>query len=151
MFRVTVIVLLLALAGGTAFAQLSVEDIKDEVSRSDTRHFAGYRRAVNNRDFFANIHDTWFRHAAYKEMKGARDTYVAIRTEISHAIAEGEAGKATKRIADLTAAGTTLDEKVEAYLQSSSSGVLKIQIGLGVAAFVIVGVFAFVFRRLRRR
>jgi hypothetical protein len=150
MLRITVIVLALTLASGSAFAQLSIEDIKDEVSRLDTRHFNTYRRKVNNREFFAALHDS-IGHGAYKAMKDARDTYVAIRSEISRAVAEEDAGKATKRIPDLMQAGETLDARVEKYTNSSADAVMKIQIGLGVVAFLVCGLGFWLFRRRRRR
>jgi len=150
MLRITVLVLALLLTARPASAQLGMADLKDEVGRLDIRHHAGYERAVTGREFLASLHDS-IKHPAYDEMKAARDKYVAIRTEISQAVAANDPGKGSKRVADLAAAGEVLTDKVQAYINSSSNAVEKIQIGLGVFAFLICGVGYLIFRRRKKK
>lgn len=149
MLRITVFLALLV-SVRPGFAQYSVAEVKDEVRRLDTRHFDGYKRTVDNRDFFASTHDS-IKHPAYTEMRKARDNYVAIRSEISQHLAAEKPSNATKRLPDLKAAGEALDDRVRAYMSSSSSMVQKIQIGLGVVAFVICGLVYLIFRRRNKR
>lgn len=149
MLRITVTLLILALASSSAFAQMGIVDLKDEVSRLDTRHFKPYQRAINDRDFFASVHDS-IKHGAYNDVKAARDKYVAIRSQISAAVAANDTSTANKQLPGLIDAGKDLDDKTQIYLNSSRNAVQKIQIGLGVFAFVICGLVYWLFRRRRK-
>lgn len=146
---VRLIVLALLLTVRTAFAQLSVEDLKDDIKRLDQRTLVSYNRALETRDFFANIHDSIW-HRAYKDVKAAHAKYMTARAAFDKSLAASETGKASKQYDELERLAEDLGTKLEIYTASSANAVEKIQIGLGVFAFLICGIGYLIFRRRKR-
>jgi len=98
---------------------------------------------------FTPLHDSVY-HPAYKELKRVHAEYAAVRAALDKATAAGDRGAADKKLDELTAVATRLSEQVPLYVHSSSASVEKIQIGLGVVAFVICGLFVLIFRRKKK-
>jgi hypothetical protein len=145
-----VITLALALVWVTpAFAQMSVDDIQDDAKRLDQRHYAAWDRAMHERDFYANIHDTIY-HPEYKAAKAVVSRYEATKSALQASLKKKDTSKGMKQLEELGEIGKELDEKMEAYTASSANAVEKIQIGLGVAAFLICGIGVLIYRRLKR-
>ena len=149
MLRAAVVFVLLLIAARPAAAQLSIADLKSDVKKLDTIWLAAYDRALQKRDVFASIHDS-ISHGAYKEMNAARSRYLAAKKQVEASIAAGEASKGTRELGALESAGEELGDKVSAYLNSSKDAVEKIQIGLGVIAFLIAGGVFLIFRRKKK-
>lgn len=141
--------LVLVTAAQLAFAQYSIADLKDDSARMDARWLSGYKHTMETRDFFASIHDS-IKHAAYTELQAAHDKYVSTKAALEKSIAAGEASAGTKQLAALQEAGEQVAAKLEVYTNSSSAAVEKIQIGLGVLAFLVCGVGYLIFRRRKK-
>lgn len=145
MLRPLVLALVLAFAASSAFAQMSVADLKDDSARMDARWLSGYKRTMETRDFFASIHDS-IHHPAYTELQASYTRYLVIKRELEKSIAAADTSKGTKQLGDLEEAGKDVSEKLEVYTNSSSDGVEKIQIGLGVLAFLVAGIGYLIFK-----
>lgn len=141
--------LVLMMAARPSLAQLTIADLKDDSARMDARWLSGYKRTMETRDFFASIHDS-IRHAAYNDLQAAYAKYVATKAALEKSIAAGEAGTGTKQLGELQDAGEQVAAKLEVYANSSSAAVEKIQIGLGVLAFVVCGLGYLIFRRRKK-
>lgn len=131
------------------FAQLTISDLKDDSARMDARWLSGYKRTMETRDFFASIHDS-FRHAAYNDLQATYAKYMASKAALEKSIAAGEASAGTKQLGDLQDRGEEVAAKLEVYANSSSAAVEKIQIGLGVLAFLVCGLGYLIFRRRKK-
>ncbi len=149
MLRSLVLSILLLVTAQPAFAQLSVADLKDDSARMDARWLSGYKRMMETRDFFASLHDS-VSHGAYNDLQGAHARYVAKKAELEKAIAASETKQGTKLLGELQDAGEVVSAKLEAYTNSSASAVEKIQIGLGVLAFLICGLGYLIFRSRKK-
>ena len=149
MVRIVVLVMLFV-SRIAAADDLTASDLEDDAKRVDQRTLPSYDHALEGRDVFATMHDTIY-HPAFKELKAARAKYDAARADYNKAIAAKDIQKATKALGVLQAAGEVLTSKLEVYATSSSRAVDKIQIGLGVFAFVICGVGVLVFRRRKKK
>jgi hypothetical protein len=84
-------------------------------------------------------------HAAERQVK-----YASTKAALEKSIAAGEASAGTKQLAELEDAGEGVAAKLEIYTNSSSAAVEKIQIGLGVFAFLICGIGYLIFRRRKK-
>ena len=146
MLRPLTLAFVLLFAAGTAFAQMSVADLKDDSARMDARWLSGYKRTMETRDVFASIHDS-IHHSAYTDLQGAHAHYVAIKAELEKSITAGDTSKGTRQMGELEDAGKEVSEKLAVYTNSSEDGVQKIQIGLGVLAFLICGAGYLLFKR----
>lgn len=149
MLRIAVLVLLLV-SRIAAADDLTAADLEDDAKRVDQRTLPSYDHALEGRDIFATMHDTVY-HPAFKELKAARAKYDAARADYKKALAANDIQNATKALKTLQDAGESLTSKLEVYATSSSRAVDKIQIGLGVFAFVICGVGVLVFRRRKKK
>jgi hypothetical protein len=149
MLRIVVLALLLV-SRIAAADDLTVSDLEDDAKRVDQRTLPAYNHAIEGRDIFATMHDNVY-HPAFKELKAARAKYAAARAAYDKAIAAKDIPTATKALKQLQDAGELVTSKVEVYVVSSSGAVEKIQIGLGVFAFLICGVGVLIFRRLRKK
>jgi hypothetical protein len=149
MLRSLVLSLLLLVTAQPAFAQLGIADLKDDSARMDTRWLSGYKRTMETRDFFASLHDSIY-HPAYKQLQTAHAKYASTKAALEKSIAAGEASAGTKQLAELEDAGEGVAAKLEIYTNSSSAAVEKIQIGLGVFAFLICGIGYLIFRRRKK-
>jgi hypothetical protein len=149
MLRIVVLALLF-ISRIVAADDLSVSDLEDDAKRSDQRTLPAYNHAMEGRDIFATMHDNVW-HPAFKELKAARAKYAAARATYDKAIAAKNIPAATKAVKVLQDAGEVLDTKLQVYVTSSSSAVEKIQIGLGVFAFVICGAGVLIFRRRKKK
>ena len=143
----SLLVLMTAVRPG--LAQMSVADLKDDSARMDARWLSGYKRTMETRDFFASIHDS-IRHAAYNDLQAAHAKYVSTKAALEKSIAAGETSAGTKQLAALQDAGEQVAAKLEVYTNSSSAAVEKIQIGLGVFAFLVCGLGYLIFRRRKK-
>ena len=132
-----------------ALAQMSVDDIQDDAKRLDLRQLVSYDRAMETRDFFASVHDTVY-HPKYKAVKAVHERYLATKSALAASLKKNDTSKATKQLEELGEIGKELDDKLEAYAASSANAVEKIQIGLGVAAFLICGIGVLIYRRIKR-
>jgi hypothetical protein len=148
MLRIALVALVLW--SGSAFAEeLSKGDIQDQEKRLDARSIATYDRLVDSRDVFAWLHD-YVHHPAYDAMTAARTSYDAAHQELDKQLAANNIPKATAMLDVLQTRGDELDDKVGAYHASSSDGVQKIQIVLGVLAFMICGIAVWLVKRRKR-
>lgn len=138
--------LILVTAARPVLAQMTIADLKDDSTRMDARWLSGYKRTMETRDVFASIHDS-IRHAAYNDLQAAYAKYVATKAALEKSIAAGETSVGTRQLAALQDAGEQVAAKLEVYANSSSAGVEKIQIGLGVVAFLVCGLGYLIFRR----
>lgn len=146
-----VLVLATLFAWSPAIAdELTRSDLIDQAKRIDTRTLHSYDRALDNRDFFATLHDSIW-HGAYKELKASRNAYAAQRAKFDKTLATGDTRKATDELDALESAGEDLSDKLERYNASSASSVEKIQIGLGVFAFLIAGVVYLLIKRRKQK
>jgi hypothetical protein len=148
MLRIVVLALLFV-SRIVAADDLTVADLEDDAKRSDQRTLPAYDHALDGRDIFATMHDNIW-HPAFKELKAARAKYAAARSTYDKAIAAKNIPAATKALKELQDAGEVLGTKLEVYVNSSSAAVEKIQIGLGVFAFLICGVGVLIFRRRKK-
>jgi hypothetical protein len=147
MVRISLLVILsLVVSAHVAFAQLSVNDIKDEAKRIDQRTLPAYQHALENRDIFASIHDS-IHHPEYKELQRLHGEYARLRAEVDKATGAHDRDTADKKLDELTAVASQLSEQVPLYIHSSEEGVQKIQIGLGALAVVIGGLVVLIFKR----
>lgn len=149
MLRSLVLSLLLLVTVQPAFAQLSVAHLKDDSARMDARWLSAYKQRLATRDFVASIHDSIY-HPAYKDLQATYAKYAATKTALEQSIAAGDTSKGTKQLGELEDAGEAVAAKLEVYTNSSSDAVEKIQIGLGVLAFVICGLGYLIFRRRKK-
>lgn len=146
MLRAAVLFLMLAIAVRPASAQLSISDLKYDLKKLDTLWLEAYNRAVQKRDVFASIHDS-IKHTAFDEMVVAKDRYLALKKQLEATIETGNSSKGTSELVQLEKVGEALGDKVSAYLNSSKDAVEKIQIGLGVLAFLIAGGVFLIFKK----
>ena len=146
MLRIAVLALLVAAT--PAFGQTAFDDLKDESRRIDQRTLPAYDRAMSDRDVFASIHVT-LGHGAYKAVKAARANYDKVKASVDKAMAARDYNGAAKLIGEQKDAAVVVVERLEEYTASSSDAVLKIQIGLGVLAFVIAGLAVWILKRRR--
>jgi hypothetical protein len=145
MLRIVVLALLFV-SRIAAADDLTISDLEDDAKRVDQRSLPSYDHALEGRDIFATMHDNVW-HPAFKELKAARAKYDAARADYRKAVEAKDVPRATKALKVLQDAGETLGTKLEVYVTSSSSAVEKIQIGLGVFAFLVCGIGVLIFRR----
>ena len=148
MLRLSVLLCLLMTAH-PAFAQLSVANLKDDSARMDTRWLSAYKQRLKTRDFVAKIHDS-VHHPAYKDLQATHAKYVATKAALEKSITAGDTSTGTKQLTQLEEDGEAVAAKLEVYANSSSDAVEKIQIGLGVLAFLICGLGYLIFRRRKK-
>jgi nucleoside diphosphate kinase len=146
MLRAAVLFFMLVIAARPAAAQLSISDLKHDLKKLDTLWLEAYNRAIQKRDVFASIHDS-IKHGAYNEMVVAKDAYLALKKQLVATIETGNSSKGTNELVQLEKVGEALGDKVSAYLNSSKDAVEKIQIGLGVVAFLIAGGVFLIFKK----
>jgi hypothetical protein len=149
MLRICVLALLFV-SRIAAADDLTAADLEDDAKRVDQRTLPSYDHALEGRDIFATLHDTVY-HPAFKELKAARAKYDAARAAYKKALDAKDIPKATKELKSLQDAGELVTDKLAVYVTSSSGAVEKIQIGLGVFAFLICGIGVLIYRRLKKR
>jgi hypothetical protein len=145
MLRIVVLALLFV-SRIAAADDLTISDLEDDAKRVDQRTLPSYDHALEGRDIFATMHDNVW-HPAFKDLKAARARYDAARADYRKAVDAKDVPKATKALKVLQDAGEALGTKLEVYVTSSSAAVEKIQIGLGVFAFLVCGLGVLIFRR----
>jgi hypothetical protein len=148
MIRIVVLALLVV-SRIAAADDLTISDLEDDAKRVDQRTLPSYDHALEGRDIFATMHDNVW-HPAFKNLKAARAKYDAARASYRKAVAAKDVRGATAALKVLQDAGEELTGRLEVYVTSSSGAVEKIQIGLGVLAFVICGVGVLIFRRRKK-
>ena len=149
MLRIAVLALLV-IARTAVADDLTISDLEDDAKRVDQRTLPAYDRALENREIFATLHDS-VHHPAYKELKASRARYDGAKAAYRKLVDAKDVPRATKALEAFEAAGEELSTKVEVYVNSSQSGVEKIQIGLGVLAFLIAGLVWLLFRRRKKQ
>jgi hypothetical protein len=149
MLRIVVLALLFV-SRLAAADDLTISDLEDDAKRVDQRTLPAVDHALEGRDIFAAMHDNVW-HPAFKALKASRAKYDAARATYRKEVEAKNVRAATTALKTLQDAGEDLSNKLEVYVTSSSAAVEKIQIGLGVFAFVICGAGVLIFRRRKKK